>query len=106
MAHAEGQQHPIKIYFVIWGLLFVLSVMSYMVDILHLEGMLRWSLISIFMMLKAALIVSVFMHVVWERMAIVAVILVPPGAILFLMALMALEGNHTFFNRTTFFAGG
>jgi cytochrome c oxidase subunit IV len=39
-------------------------------------------------------------------MAIVAVILVPPGAILFLMALMALEGNHTFFNRTTFFAGG
>ena len=28
----EGQQHPIAIYFWIWGLLFVVSFFSYMVD--------------------------------------------------------------------------
>ena len=28
----QGQQHPLGIYFVIWGLLFVLSAFSYSVD--------------------------------------------------------------------------
>jgi hypothetical protein len=30
--HVEGQQHPLGIYFKIWGLLFVLSTLSYLVD--------------------------------------------------------------------------
>jgi cytochrome c oxidase subunit IV len=30
--HAEGQQHPIRIYLWIWGLLFVFSTFSYLVD--------------------------------------------------------------------------
>jgi cytochrome c oxidase subunit IV len=34
----EGQQHPIAIYFWIWGLLFVLSAFSYAVDYFHLQG--------------------------------------------------------------------
>ena len=85
MASAEGQQHPLGIYFKIWGLLFVLSAMSYMVDILEFQGYLRWSLIVIFMMLKAGLIVAVFMHMVWERLAIVYAILVPPLALLVLI---------------------
>jgi len=33
--HAEGQQHPLGIYFKIWGLLFVLSIASYLVDYYH-----------------------------------------------------------------------
>ena len=45
MSEAEGQQHPISIYLWIWGLLFVLSGFSYMVDYLQLQGYLRWSLI-------------------------------------------------------------
>ena len=70
-SHAEGQQHPIAIYLWIWGLLFVLSALSYMVDYLQFQGYLRWSLIIIFMLLKAGLIVAVFMHMMWERMAII-----------------------------------
>jgi cytochrome c oxidase subunit IV len=101
--HAEGQQHPISIYLWIWGLLFVLSAMSYMVDYLDFQGLLRWSLIIIFMMLKAGLIVAIFMHMVWERMAIVCAILVPPGVILILIALMALEADYTFITRVLFF---
>ncbi len=42
---AEGQQHPLKIYFWIWVLLFVLSTASYLVDYFHLHGMFRWALI-------------------------------------------------------------
>ena len=49
---AEGQQHPLSIYYAIWVLLFVLSIFSYMVDYFQFQGYLRWALILIFMMLK------------------------------------------------------
>ena len=39
-AHAEVQ-HPIKLYLIVWGWLFVLSTFSYLVDYFHLEGYLR-----------------------------------------------------------------
>ena len=76
--HAEGQQHPIKLYLVVWGWLFVLSACSYLVDYFGLQGYLRWSLILLFMMLKAGLIVAVFMHMAWERLALAYAILLPP----------------------------
>ncbi len=101
----EGQQHPIRIYLIIWFWLFVLSALSYMVDYVQLQGMLRWSLILIFMMLKAGLIVAIFMHMKWERFAIRYVILAPPLALLVLVALMALESDYVFLNRLTFVAG-
>ena len=66
-----GQQHPIGLYLKIWGLLFVLSTMSYLVDYFHFHGYLRWTLIIVFMLLKAGLIVSVFMHMAWERLSLV-----------------------------------
>jgi len=106
MASAEGQQHPLGIYFKIWGLLFVLSTMSYLVDVFEFQGYLRWSLIVMLMLLKAGLIVAVFMHMVWERLAIVYAILVPPIALIVLMTLMAIEGDYTEFTRFLYFAGG
>ncbi len=105
MAHVEGQQHPIGIYFKIWGLLFVLSFFSYMVDYLQFEGYLRWSLILVFMVLKAGLIISVFMHMMWERLAIIYAILLPPLCLLVLIGLMTLEADYTFLTRVLFFAG-
>ena len=67
--HDGGQQHPLKLYFLVWGLLFVLSTMSYFVDYAGLQGLLRWSLILIFMLLKAGLIIAVFMHMATIRPA-------------------------------------
>lgn len=99
----QGQQHPISIYFWIWGLLFVLSAASYMVDYLQFQGYLRWSLIIIFMMLKAGLIVAIFMHMMWERMALIYAILVPPLVIIVLVGLMAGEADYTFLTRLEFF---
>ena len=103
-AHAEGQQHPLGIYFKIWALLFVLSTASYLVDYFHFEGLLRWTLIVVFMLLKAGLIVSVFMHMLWERLALVYAILVPPLLLIVLLGIGALEADYTFGTRGTFFA--
>ena len=102
-AQVQGQQHPLGIYFKIWGLLFVLSIASYMVDYYHLQGLLRWSLIVVFMLLKAGLIVSVFMHMMWERLALVYVIVVPPLLLLVLMGIGVFEADYTFLTRGTFF---
>ena len=105
MEQAEGQQHPISTYLWIWALLFVLSTCSYLVDYFHLQGYLRWSLIIIFMLLKAGLIVAIFMHMAWERLALKFAILVPPLCLLVLIALMAIEGDYTFFTRIGAFLG-
>ena len=45
----DGGTHKIGIYLWIWGLLFVLSFFSYMVDWYAFQGLLRWSLILVFM---------------------------------------------------------
>lgn len=102
-AHAQGQQHPLGVYFKIWGLLFVLSIASYLVDYFHLQGLLRWSLIIVFMLLKAGLIVAVFMHMLWERLALMYAIVIPPLLLLVLLGIGALEGDYTFLTRGTFF---
>ncbi len=106
MAHVEGQQHPISMYLKIWGLLFVLSTFSYLVDYFHVEGYLRWSLILLFMILKAGLIVAVFMHMMWERLALMYAILVPPVLVLVFVFLMTHEADYTFVTRGVFFGAG
>ena len=103
MEHAEGhQQHPLGIYFKIWVLLFVISGLSYMVDYLQFQGYLRWTLIIIFMLLKAGLIIAVFMHMMWERLALIYSILLPPLVLLVFIGLMAVEGDYTFWSRLIF----
>ena len=77
VAHDEGQHHPLRVYFVVWGWLFVLSFGSYMVDYIGLQGFLRWFLILAFMLLKAGLIIAVFMHMAWERLSLVYAIILP-----------------------------
>ncbi|MBB4569416.1 cytochrome C oxidase subunit IV family protein [Rhizobium leucaenae] len=101
-AHS-GQEHPIRLYMVVWGLLFVLSTFSYLVDYLGIQGYLRWFLIVLFMMLKAGLIVAVFMHMAWERLALIYAILVPPVLVLVFVALMVSESHYTALTRLAFF---
>jgi cytochrome c oxidase subunit 4 len=105
-AGVAAQEHPIKLYLVVWGWLFVLSTCSYLVDYFGLQGYLRWSLILLFMILKAGLIVAVFMHMAWERLALMYAILVPPGLVLVFVGLMVFESDYTLFTRVKFFAAG
>lgn len=105
MTSISGQEHPIGLYLKVWGLLFVLSTMSYLVDYFHFHSYLRWGLILTFMLMKAGLIVAVFMHMAWERLALMYAILIPPLCLLVLVALMALEADYTLGTRLFFFSG-
>ena len=83
MSSDVGQQHPLALYFWIWGLLFVISAGSYLIDFFQVgydvgTMELRWALILVFMFLKAGYIVAVFMHLKWERLALIYAL--PPAA--------------------------
>ena len=104
--HDQGQQHPIRLYLVVWGWLFVLSTLSYLVDYFQLQGYLRWTLILLFMMLKAGLIVAVFMHMAWERLSLIYALLLPLAAVLVFLGIMTFEASYTLLTRTSFFASG
>jgi cytochrome c oxidase subunit IV len=106
VVHAQGQQHPIKLYLVVWGWLFILSACSYAVDYFALQGYLRWGLIVTLMMLKAGLIVAVFMHMAWERLALAYAILVPPLLILIFVTIMVIESDYTELTRVLSFGAG
>ena len=101
--HQQHQQHPIGLYLKVWGALFVLSTLSYLVDYFGLHGLLRWGLIIALMLAKAGLIVAVFMHMAWERLALASAILLPPLALLVLVALMAIEADQMLVVRHLFF---
>lgn len=94
----HSQQHPISIYLGVWILLFVLSGLSYATDFMG-AGVLRWTIIIVLMLLKAGFIVAIFMHLMWERLALITAILGPPIALLFLIGFMLNEGNYTFETR-------
>ena len=101
-----AQTHKIGIYLWIWGLLFVLSFFSYMVDWYQFQGILRWSLILFFMFLKAGLIMAFFMHLFWVRYTLVNVLLWPMTAIACFVGLMVAEAKYTFFSRLIYFVLG
>ena len=98
--------HKIGIYLWIWGLLFVLSFFSYMVDWFQFQGLLRWSLILTFMFLKAGLIMAFFMHLFWERYAIVNVLLWPMTLMLLFVWIMVAESEYTLLTRVFYFILG
>ena len=102
----QSTTHKIGIYLWIWGLLFVLSFFSYMVDWYQFQGMLRWSLILVFMFAKAGLIMAFFMHLYWERYALVNVLLWPMTAIACFIFLMVAEFEYTVFTRLFYFVVG
>ncbi len=99
----HGQQHPIKLYLLVWFWLFVLSTCSYLVDYFGLHGYVRWTLILLFMIVKAGLIIAVFMHMAWERPALIYAIMAPPFAVLVFVAIMTVESHYTFLTRTLYF---
>jgi len=102
MASETGQQHPLGIYYKVWALLFIVSLFSYLVDFFEVQGAMRWTLVLLFMVIKAGFIIAIFMHVVWERMALIFTILGPPVVLLVLIGLMAVEGGYTEESRFTY----
>lgn len=104
MTQDVNQQHPVSMYLKVWGWLFVLSFFSYMVDYMELQGLLRWSLILFFMVIKAGVILSVFMHVKWESLNLKLLLIIPTFAIVVFIALMAIEGDYVLMNRLLYYS--
>ena len=102
----EGQEHPISTYLWVWLLLFVLSAFSYAVDYIGFQGFTRWTLVLLFMFLKAYFICAVFMHMVWERMALVLGLFIPTFAIVVFIGIMGFESDYTQLSRKVFFDTG
>ena len=102
----EGQEHPISTYLWVWLLLFVLSAFSYAVDYVGFQGFTRWSLVLLFMFLKAYFICAIFMHMVWERMALVLALFIPTFSILVFIGIMGFESDYTQLSRKVFFDTG
>ena len=55
------------------------------------------------MILKAGLIVAIFMHMAWERLALSYAILVPPVLVMVFVAIMVFESDYTLWQRTLSF---
>ena len=102
MSSEVGQQHPLSIYFAVWVGLFIVSGLSYATDFLQ-DGLLRWGLILLFMFVKAGYIVAIFMHLKYERWALIYALLLPPGALLVLVGLMWMESDYTWLTRIEYF---
>lgn len=101
----KGEQHqPIRVYLIVWGLLFVLSAMSYSLDYFDVHpDWLRHFLITAFALIKAALIVGFFMHMRFERLGLILAILLPPLLLMALVAILLPEGNYVAGVRELFF---
>lgn len=100
---SEQKLHPVGTYLKIWTLLFILSTFSYLIDFFEVQSYLRWTLILVFMFAKAGLIIAFFMHLKWERPALIYTVLLPPLAILVLITLMSIEANYVYFSRLLYF---
>ena len=74
--------------------------------LLNFEGSLRWTLIVLFMFSKAALIMSIFMHLFWERYAIVNVLLWPMTLMMLFVWIMVAESEYTLLTRIFYFILG
>lgn len=107
-AEAEQQQadHQIGVYLRSWVMLFVLSAVSYFIDYFQVQPLpLRWTLIVLLAAIKAAMILTVFMHLRWERLSLVYTILLPPVLVFALLAILMAEGNYVFGVRAIFGGG-
>ena len=100
---AATHQPPISLFLKVWGLLFVFSFLSYLVEYFGMEGFWRWTLVLFFMVLKAAVILAVFMHIKWERLSLQLLLGLPTLTILVLVAIMAIEGGYISSLRLEFF---
>lgn len=101
----QAEDH-LSVYLRTWVMLFVLSAVSYFVDYFQVEPLpLRWTLIVLLAVIKAAMILTVFMHLRWERLSLVYTILLPPVLVLALLAILMAEGNYVAQLRALFGGG-
>jgi len=96
-------QHGGRLFLAVWVWLFVLSACSWLVAYFGVVGYPRWTLLLVFMLAKAVLIVTVFMRLAWERAALIFAIVAPLVALIGLISILNFEATYTFAERMQFF---
>ena len=104
-APAPDRQHSGRLFFFVWAWLFVLSACSWLVAYFDISGGPRETLLLVFMIAKAVLIVAVFMRFAWERMALVFAILAPLLALVGFISALNFEASYTRFERDHYLGG-
>ena len=85
MEHATGS----KVIFSVWFALLGMTVLEVFLAYRSLSLQAMVILLMGLSILKAGLIIAVFMHMVWERLALVYAILLPPLLLLVLLGIGA-----------------
>jgi cytochrome c oxidase subunit IV len=105
MTHATAavdRRHSGRLFFVVWAWLFALSFFSWLVAYFGIAGIPRWSLILVFMVAKAVLIVAVFMRLAWERLALVFAVIVPLLALVAFISALNFEASYIHSQRENY----
>jgi cytochrome c oxidase subunit IV len=101
-ARDEDRQHSGRLFFIVWAWLFALSAFSWLVAYFQISGFPRWSLLLVFMVAKAVLIVAVFMRLAWERLALVVAIAAPLLVLVAFMSALTFEASYIHAERTQY----
>lgn len=82
---ATATHPPIRRYLVVWFWLFILSALAYFIDVVHVPAPWKAILLVVVALMKAGMIMAVFMHLGYERLSLVYAVLAP---LIFLVAMV------------------
>jgi cytochrome c oxidase subunit 4 len=74
---AEGHHRGYRIYAVTWGWLLVITLLEVAIVLVRVPRAVLVSSLVILALMKAALIMAYFMHLAYERLALVYAVVVP-----------------------------
>ncbi|GIV55526.1 MAG: hypothetical protein KatS3mg040_0294 [Candidatus Kapaibacterium sp.] len=74
---AEGTHVPIRKYLVVWLWLFILSALAYFIDVVHVPQPWKPILLVVVALMKAGMIMAVFMHLGYERLSLIYAVVAP-----------------------------
>lgn len=74
---AEGTHVPIRKYLIVWLWLFILSALAYFIDVVHIHQPWKAVLLVVVALMKAGMIMAVFMHLGYERLSLIYAVVAP-----------------------------
>ncbi|HEY8418384.1 MAG TPA: cytochrome C oxidase subunit IV family protein [Limnochordales bacterium] len=75
--HAQGHDHGNRLYFITWLWLLIITVLEVGVVLVHVPRALLVGVLLLMTLLKSGLIVANFMHLRFEKLTMIYVILTP-----------------------------
>ncbi|MCS7223796.1 MAG: cytochrome C oxidase subunit IV family protein [Armatimonadetes bacterium] len=100
MAEGSSKPHPpVKIYLQVLFLLFLLSTVAYFIDLMQMAMVIKALLLISIALMKAGLIAGYFMHLRFERITLVYVLVAPLILLIGLVAAVMPDGRSVLLSR-------